>query len=148
MRCLQVLGVSVPAPQKGLYSGLHRRLVMSEIQDVWPASVGAASSPALNSDAKRMQELYYFHFCWQGNWLWARKYLLLRPYSLNVVDSLPFQTSCTLTVVLLLKMWPRKWLEPSWNGEPLPQVDPAGLYEVTRWIWPTIRLEMCVLTPD
>lgn len=148
MRYLQVLGVSVSASLKGLHSGHHRWLVMSEIQGVWPASVGAASSPALNSNTKQMQELYYFHFCWQGNWLWARKYLHPRPHSLNVVDSLPFQTSCTLTVVLLLKMWPGKWLEPPWNGGPLPQVDPAGLYEVTRWIWPTIRLEMCVLTPD
>lgn len=42
---------------------------MSEIQGVWLASVGGASSPALNSDAKQMQELYYFHFCWQGNCL-------------------------------------------------------------------------------
>lgn len=116
MRYLQVLWVSVPASQKGLHSGHHGWLVMSEMQSVWPASVGAASSPALNSNAKQIQELYYFHFCCQGNWLWARKYLLPRPHSLNVVDLLPSQTSCTLTVVLLLKPWPRKWLEPPWNG--------------------------------
>lgn len=97
---------------------------------------------------KTYARVILFPFCWQGNCLWARKYLLLRPHSLNVVDSLPFQTPCTLTVVLLLKMWPRKWLEPPWNGGPLPQVDPAGLYEVTRWIWPTVRLGMCVLAPD
>lgn len=145
MRYLQELGASVPASQKGLHSGHHRWLVMSEIQGLWPASVGATGSPALSSNAKQMQELDYFHFCCQGNWLWARKYLLPRPHSLNVGDSLPSQTSYTLMVVLLLKPWPRKW---PWNGGPLPQVDPAGLYEVARWIWPTIRLEMCVLTPD